>query len=171
MSLLQGCSFRLGIKPVRYLLGALIAGAAIAAVASPLDVGSQHKARDAVGLRKANMEMIQFRAGELGAMIKKKMPFNAKRFAAAAERLATVTRWAGEGFAVEHMTSDSEASPGIWKDKARFDKLMVAMAEKAEDFRVVAVKAAGNGQIDDASRKAFKALTNTCGDCHKPFKD
>ena len=117
------------------------------------------------------MDMIQFRLGELGAMIKGTMPFNAKRFAAAAERLAVITPWGGEGFAVKHMTSDSTAKPRIWKEKAKFDKLMVAMANKAEAFRVKAVKAAGNGQIDDASKEAFKALADTCGDCHKHFTD
>jgi len=162
---------RLCAKSVLLFIAPLAVAAAVPAAPSPLDVTPQHKSKDAVYLRKAHMSLVQLMSSELHGMIEGKTSFDATRFKAAAERLATVTRWAGEGFAVEHMTSDSESSPTIWKEKARFDKLMVAMADRAESFRVQAVKTAAKGRIDDEARNLFKAYKTTCGDCHKPFKE
>ena len=121
---------------------------------------------DAVYLRKAHMALVGTYFGEMGTMVKGKQPYDAKLFQTDADRLAAVTRWAYEGFAGKHLTSDSKAKPEIWENKAEFDKLMGELGDHADKLKL----AAASGKLED-SIPAFKAMADNCGACHKKFKN
>ncbi|MCL6270356.1 cytochrome c [Sansalvadorimonas sp. 2012CJ34-2] len=121
---------------------------------------------DAVYLRKAHMALVGTYFGEMGAMVKGKQPFDAKQFQTDVERLATVTRWAYEGFKGKHLTSDSKAKPEIWENKAEFNKLMDDLAKKSETLKI----AAASGNLSDI-KPAFKDAADSCSACHKKFKN
>ncbi len=120
---------------------------------------------DAVSLRKAHMTLVGAYFGEMGAMVKGKQPFDARQFQSDADKLSVVTRWAHEGFAGRHLTSDSKAKPEIWENKAEFDKLMNDLGDHADQLKL----AAASGNLKD-SIPAFKAMGDNCGSCHKKFK-
>ncbi|WP_196221557.1 c-type cytochrome [Sansalvadorimonas verongulae] len=124
------------------------------------------KDEDAVNLRKAHMDLVGTYFGDMGAMIKGKKPFDAAQFQSNADRLAVVTQWSGEGFEGKHLTSDSKAKPEIWENKAEFDKLMKAFSEKAGKLKI----ASASGVMKD-SIPAFKEVADSCGSCHKKFKN
>ena len=125
------------------------------------------KADDAVELRKGQMDLIGAYFGDMGAMVKNKKPFNAEQYKIDAERLAMLTSWAGTGFeSSRYMNSDSKAKPEIWKNQAEFNKMMTAFADSATQLKL----AAAGGDLK-ASIPAFKDVAESCGSCHKKFKN
>ncbi|CAM3754483.1 c-type cytochrome [Parendozoicomonas haliclonae] len=145
----------------KFILPAVLAAGAMSAQAMEFN-----KADDAVDLRKAQMGLVATYFGDMGAMVKGKAKFNAEQYKTDAERLAVLAQWSATGFeSSTYMNSDSKAKPAIWEDKADFDKKMAEFAEAAAKLQV----AAAGGDLK-ASIPAFKAVADTCGSCHKPYK-
>lgn len=121
---------------------------------------------DAVELRQAQMSAISAYFGDMGAMVKRKKPFDAAQFKTNAERLAALASWSATGFEKEtYISLDSETDRAVWTNKADFDKKMDEFAKAAEELKNVAA----GGDLKE-SIPAFKAVASTCGGCHKPYK-
>ena len=145
------------------------AGIAIAAM-SVLAAGAQAASMDKpVAARKAVMVINGFYMGQLGAMAKGKMEYNAKTAQAAADSLLALAKmntgsmWV-PGSGNDKLGDMTRAKPEIWStypDVANKGKDLVMALEAM-------VKVVGTGV--DGLRSSIGAVGKSCGGCHKPFR-
>lgn len=137
--------------------GVLLAGAAVA----------QDKRADAyVKYRQSMYVVLASNFAPLGAMVQGKMPFDAQEFAKRADRVAYMADMLPEGWTAESKGGQpSKAKPGIWDNRADFDKLLQDMQSKARALS----KASQAGKIEEI-RPAFGALAQACKSCHDKYK-
>lgn len=124
------------------------------------------KDEDAVALRQAHMHLVGTYFGEMGEMVKGKKHYDAAAFSANADRLVALSGWTHEGFIKKQLTRDSKAKSEIWEKKMDFDHKMNAFHEQALKLQQVAEK-----HDMDAIKAPFKKTGDTCGSCHKPYKN
>jgi len=144
---------------------ALTTLAATAVAFTALADGHSKALESAIQARKANMGVISYHTGLLGAMAKGDTPYDAAIATAAAENLAAAASmnrmvlWL-EGSAQGTMEG-TRARPEIWSDAAGFEEDAMAL----ETATAAMVTAAGTDL--DALRIAMAAVGTACGDCHK----
>ena len=121
---------------------------------------------DAIEYRKAAFQLIRYQIGDMGDMLKGKVPFNAEQFAQRANNAAALSKMPWEAFTPGSDKGDTSALPAIWSDRAKFDK-------KAQQFAKYANALAAAAQTGDKKTiaPAFKNWAKGCKDCHKSFKD
>ncbi|MFC0119242.1 c-type cytochrome [Pseudoalteromonas xiamenensis] len=144
----------------------------IAAVLTVLSTGAAsanslfEKPEDAIDYRKASFQLLRYQIGDMGDMLKGKVPFDAERFKARAHNAARLSTMPWEAFAEGTDKGDTDALPAIWSDRATFDK-------KAADFAQYAQALADAADTGDqgAIKKAFGNWAKGCKDCHKSFKE
>ncbi|WP_298969662.1 cytochrome c [uncultured Roseobacter sp.] len=148
----------------------LVAALALTAVAgTAIGDGHSNKAlEDAIKARKAQMTLVGYNTGLLGAMAKGETPYDAAAATAAASTLAAVAKldrsilWL-EG-SVQGTVDGTRAKADIWTDAAGFEKAAAGLEAASADM----VTAAGT---DLASLQAqMKALGDSCGTCHKAYR-
>lgn len=123
-------------------------------------------AEDAIEYRKASFQLIRFQIGNMGDMLKGKVPFDAEVFKQRAENAAQLSQMPWEAFISGSDKGDTDALPAIWEDKATFDSKASQFAEYAQAL-AVAAQSGDKKQI----APAFRDWAKGCKDCHKSFKD
>lgn len=153
-------SFALPLAAALALTG--VAGTAIG------DGHADKALQSAISARKAQMQLVGFNTGLLGAMAKGEVPFDSAVATAAASNLAAVAKldrsilWL-EG-SVQGTVEGTRAKAEIWSDPEGFDKAAVAM----EDAATTMITAAGTDL--PALQAQMKNLGTTCSTCHKAYR-
>lgn len=144
------------------LLTSLLTGLSFNVQASSLF----EKPEDAIEYRKAAFQLIRYQIGDMGDMLKGKVPFDAERFKQRANNAAHLSAMPWEAFPAGSDKGATDALPAIWSDRATFDKKAQAFADYAQKLAVAAES--GDKKVIGA---AFKNWAKGCKDCHNSFKD
>ena len=145
------------------------AGAALIAGATAAISGESEER--AVKARQALMQVYAFNLGQLGAMVKGDMEYNADLAKASADNLVKATTmngmamWpTGSSMADEGMAGKTWAKADIWADGSDVGEKAKAMREAAAQMAEVA----GNGL--DAVKGAMGGVGGGCKGCHEKFR-
>ncbi len=145
----------------------VLATIALATCAFSVSANSAFKEpSDAIEYRQAAFSMISVQIGDMGAMLKGKVPFDAEQFKMRANNAAALSKMPWEAFYEGTDKGDTAALAAVWAENATF-------VEKANAFAANADKLALAAQSGDKAvmSKAFGAWAKGCKDCHKQFKD
>ncbi|MBG9992745.1 c-type cytochrome [Pseudoalteromonas sp. NZS37] len=145
----------------------VLATIALATCAFSVSANSAFKEpSDAIEYRQAAFSMISVQIGDMGAMLKGKVPFDAEQFKMRANNAAALSKMPWEAFYERTDKGDTAALAAVWAENATF-------VEKANAFAANADKLALAAQSGDKAviGKAFGAWAKGCKDCHKQFKD
>jgi len=145
----------------------VLATIALATCAFSVSANSAFKEpSDAIEYRQAAFSMISVQIGDMGAMLKGKVPFDAEQFKMRANNAAALSKMPWEAFYEGTNKGDTAALAAVWAENATF-------VEKANAFAANADKLALAAQSGDKAviGKAFGAWAKGCKDCHKQFKD
>ncbi|MEL0656856.1 cytochrome c [Pseudoalteromonas issachenkonii] len=145
----------------------VLATIALATCAFSVSANSAFKEpSDAIEYRQAAFSMISVQIGNMGAMLKGKVPFDAEQFKMRANNAAALSKMPWEAFYEGTDKGDTAALAAVWSENAAF-------VEKANAFAANADKLAVAAQTGDKAviGKAFGAWAKGCKDCHKQFKD
>ena len=152
----------------KMLKSAILAFTTLGFVAAP--VLADEAAEKAIGARKAQMQLYAFNIGQLGAMAKGEVDYDAAVASAAANNLAALS--ALNGMAMWPQGSDSTAMPDktrtkveAWTTWPKISEASAAMKKASADLALVA----GDGL--DALRGGIGDVGKSCGGCHKPFRE
>jgi cytochrome c556 len=121
---------------------------------------------DAIEYRQAAFSMIRVQIGDMGDMLKGKVPFDAEQFKHRANNAAALSKMPWEAFVAGSDKGDTSALPAIWSDNETFIKKAAAFQQYADELAVAA-------QTGDKKviAKAFGPWAKGCKDCHTSFKD
>ena len=152
------------------LLGLTLSSLAVSALAFTAFADGHANAalESAVKARNAQMGVIGYHTGLLGAMAKGDAPYDAALATAAAENLAAaasmsrVVLWL-EG-SEQGAVAGSRAKAEVWSDASGFEEKAVAL----ETAAAAMVTAAGTDL--DSLRAAMGGVGAACGDCHKAYR-
>lgn len=145
----------------------LIAAAAALLVTVPAAALDAEQAQKAAETRQAVLKLAGWNAAPLGAMTRDLIPFDAALFVRNAQRIAWVTTMIPDAFRADTRdhSLQTEALPVIWEDFARFEELAGNVQRSAQ--QLVEIATGGN---EEATRRAFTALTDDCKACHERFR-
>ncbi|SFC57865.1 c-type cytochrome [Tropicimonas isoalkanivorans] len=151
---------------MRHLYTLTLSGLAAAVIGST--AFAQDATNPAVSARQSLMGLYAFNLGQLGAIAKGELEYDANTAAAAAGNLAALAKldqtalWP-EGTSSE-TTEGTRALPVIWSDMDGFHA-------KADDLAEAATAMEGAAGTDLASLQgAMKDLGAACGACHKEYR-
>jgi cytochrome c556 len=141
------------------ITAALTLGLAATAIA-------QKKPEEVIDYRRAAMTMVGWNFSPMSAMVKGKIPFDAKEFARHAERIAGITPQVLEGFAKgSDKGAETDAKADIW---THFDDFQSKLNDLVNESKTMS-EVARTG--DEAKMKEqFKKLGGTCKACHDKYK-
>ena len=127
---------------------------------------AQTKPDQVIEYRRAAMTMVGWNFGPMSAMVKGKIPFDAKEFAKHAERIATTAPQVLEGFAKgSDKGAETDAKADIW---THFDDFQSKLTDLVNESKTMS-EIARTG--DEAKMKEqFKKLGGTCKACHDKYK-
>jgi len=147
------------MAPRSAMLLLLTCGIAATAVA-------QMKPDVVIGYRRIVMTMVGWNFGPMAAMVKGKIPFDAKAFAEHAERVAFLAPQALEGFAKgSDKGAETDAKPDIWINFEDFKSKLTDLINESKTLSDVAKTG------DEAKMKEqFKKVGGTCKACHDKYK-
>lgn len=150
------------MKATVLALAALAIGvASVPAVSADLD--------KAVKARKAQMALYAWNLGQLGAMAKGAVPYNAEVAKATAEDLAALA--SVKGPTMWPAGSDATAMPGVSRAKLEAWSTYPAIIEKNDMMaNASAALAAVAGDGLDAMRGAIGPVGGACKSCHETYR-
>ncbi len=153
----------------RKIMIALATGAALVAGATAAISGEAEER--AVKARQALMQVYAFNLGQLGAMVKGEMEYNADLAKASADNLVKATTMNGMAMWPKGSSMDDEGMAGktwakadIWADGSDVGEKAKALREAAAQMAEVA----GNGL--DAVKGAMGGVGGGCKGCHEKFR-
>lgn len=154
----------MNLKPSLFIIGLTASLLSLSATANT----AFEKPSDAVEYRQSAFSMIGTQIGDMGAMLKGKVPFDAKRFAMRANNAAALSKMPWEAFiaGTEMGKAKTSALAEIWSDNEKFMKKATAFQMYADELATVAATGDKN-----KIKKAFGNWAKGCKDCHKSFKD
>ncbi|MET0069414.1 MAG: cytochrome c [Candidatus Thiodiazotropha sp.] len=130
----------------------------------PLGAGEVEKAVD---YRQGVMNVYSWNMKAMSNMMKGKIPYDQKAFAAHADDLAAAsTLNLMPGFPEDSESEESDALPEIWMEFDDFEAKHKALGEAAGNLSRVAAEGE-KGAMGEALKKAGKA----CKACHKKYKN
>ncbi|MCB1367377.1 MAG: cytochrome c [Rhodobacteraceae bacterium] len=145
-----------------------IAGLALAGLTLAGPVAAQDAVAKAIEARQSQMHLYAFNLGQLGAMAKGAIEYNADQASAAAGNLALLSTLNAGAMWVPGSDSMSVANtralPDLWDNMADVGAKAQALAEAAAAMN----DAAGNGL--EALQAAMGPLGGACGGCHKVYR-
>ncbi|KPM75197.1 MULTISPECIES: cytochrome c [unclassified Pseudoalteromonas] len=145
----------------------LVVGAMLSTMAFGASANSVfEEPSDAIEYRQAAFSMIRVQIGDMGDMLKGKVPFDAERFQKRADNAAALSKMPWEAFVAGSDKGDTSALAAVWSDNETFMKKAVAFQQYADELAVAAQS--GDKKVIG---KAFGAWAKGCKDCHKSFKD
>lgn len=132
--------------------------------------GMFKKDKDAVNYRQSAFTMIRFEFGNIGDMLKGKVPYNQEQIVLRAEALEQLSKLPWKAFDDKSTAMggkvESSALPKIWQDKGEFEKIAKTFQKNAKAL----AEAARSGD-KGAIKKAVGGVGKTCKGCHDNFKD
>jgi len=148
---------------MRHLAAALLLP--LAAIALPAQ--AQVKPDDAIRYRTSAYQVLVWNWAPMGAMVRGRVPFDAKAFSQRADRVQVISTMLLEGFPPGTATGTlkTESKPEIWTNFADFQK-------KMKNFEMAAAELARVAKAgDEAATKAqFAKASETCKACHDLYK-
>ncbi|MEL7462898.1 MAG: cytochrome c [Pseudomonadota bacterium] len=114
--------------------------------------------------RMDGMKIMADAAKALGAAKAGVIPFSPALARRAAADLKTSAAAARDQFPEGSLVHPSEASPAIWTDRARFDRILEDLIAAADALDAAA-------EDEAAARLAADAVSQTCKDCHGSFRE
>lgn len=155
------------MKPLATLAAVTIAVSATLA-AQPTAVAAQDIEK-AVAARQSTMKLYSFYLGQLGAMAKGEVEYDAEAAAKSAQSLNALASldqsqmWP-QGSGVDALGEATRALPAIWTTYP-------AVSEKAQAFAAASdAMATEAGKDLEALRGAIGAVGKSCGGCHEDFR-
>ncbi|KTF18866.1 c-type cytochrome [Pseudoalteromonas sp. 10-33] len=145
----------------------ILAGALLTTCALSVSANSAFKEpSDAIEYRQSAFSILSVQIGDMGAMLKGKVPFDAEQFKMRANNAAALSKMPWEAFYAGTDKGDTSALAAVWSENTVF-------VEKANAFAANADKLALAAQSGDKAviGKAFGAWAKGCKECHKQFKD
>jgi cytochrome c556 len=138
----------------------------LAAWCSTVTAFAQMKPEAVIEYRRSVMTMVGWNFGPMGAMVKGKIPFDAKEFTKHAERIEFLAPQALEGFAKgSDKGAETDAKPEIWTNFEDFKSKLNDLIEQSKALSAVAKTG------DEAKMKEqFKKLGGACKACHDKYK-
>lgn len=128
---------------------------------------AENKATDAIEYRQAAFEVLAWNFGPMGAMVKGKIPFEAKTFAERAAKVAFLSNLPIEGFIPGSEQGDTEAKPIIWQEWDDFKAKMGQLQEESTQLAEVAKTAT---QIEEVANQ-FGETAKVCKGCHEKYRE
>lgn len=119
---------------------------------------------DVVKYRQSLMSGVGGAMGTLAAIVQGKVEYK-NALADNARALHALTLHIEDAFPQGSLNDDSAAKPEIWE---KWDEFQAA-AQKSREASTAMVAAAESGD-DGQIGAAFKALGDSCGGCHRPFR-
>ncbi len=141
----------------------------VAAVVAPMFATANpafKKAEDAIEYRQHAFQMIRIQIGNMGDMLKGKVPFDAETFKLRANNAAALSKMPWEAFVAGTDKGETSALAAVWSDNETFMKKANAFADYADKLAIAAQS--GDKKL---IKPAFGAWAKGCKDCHKSFKD
>ena len=136
------------------------------ALAMAATAAAQMKPDVVIEYRRSAMTMVGWNFGPMGAMVKGKIPFDAKEFAKRAERIEFLAPQALEGFAKgSDKGAETDAKPEIWMHFDDFQSKLDDLINESKTLSEVA-KSGDEGKM----KEQFKKLGGTCKACHDKYK-
>jgi cytochrome c556 len=127
---------------------------------------AQMKPDDVIEYRRSAMTMVGWNFKPMGAMVKGKIPFDAREFAKRADRVALLTPQLLEGFAkASDKGAETDAKPEIWTHFDDFQSKLNDLINESKTLSEVA-KSGDEGTM----KEQFKKLGGTCKACHDKYK-
>ena len=158
----QELYMRIFPKPSLVLLTLALAGGAFAAGHISEDTARAMEARQ------SHMTLYSFNLATVGGMAQDKIPYDAAMAASAAGNLAALASVDQSAYWVEgsdNTVEGSKALPVIWTDMAGFE------AKQQELATATTALAAAAGDGLDALKGAFGPVGQTCGGCHRTYRE
>lgn len=150
------------------IAGLALVGISVGALANADGHISAEQIEGAIKARQAQMQLYAFNLGTLGGMAKGEIDYDAATAAAAANNLAALAQLDQSSYWLPGSDSDSvegsRALPAIWEDGAKVGEVAGAFVEAALAMQEVA------GTDLAALQGAMGPLGQSCGGCHKPFR-
>lgn len=126
----------------------------------------QNRAAQQIKYRQAVFTVLGTQFGIMGGMAQGRTPWDAKAFATAAERAASIATVAPDTFpAGSESGARTDAKPEIWKNSEEFGRMMRDLQDKTR-----ALAAAAKGGDQNAAKAALGAAGQTCKACHDKYK-
>ncbi len=150
------------MKLKQLMLGSMLSTMAFGASANTVF----EEPSDAIEYRQAAFSMIRVQIGDMGDMLKGKVPFDAERFQKRANNAAALAKMPWEAFIAGSDKGDTAALATVWSDNQTFMKKALSFQQYADELAI----AAKSGDQKVIS-KAFGPWAKACKDCHKSFKD
>lgn len=127
----------------------------------------ENSAIDAIEYRQAAFEVLVWNFAPMGAMVKGKIPFDAKTFAERAANVAFLSKMPLEGFIPGSDKGETEAKPEIWQNwddfKARMDNLQKETAKLAEVAKTAT-------KVEKVAEQ-FGETGKVCKGCHDKYRE
>jgi cytochrome c556 len=153
------------MKKLNVFAAAIMLVAGLGSVAEAADFSNQIKAR------KALMQVYAFNMGQLGAMVKGKMPYDANAAKGAAGNVLAAASMYGRAMwpkgsdnTAPGLAGKTRAKPDIWSNFPKVKEASMGLVAAAKTLSAEA----GNGV--DALKANIGAVGKACGSCHKPFR-
>lgn len=148
----------------------LTAAATVATIImGPAIAHAQEDLPPSVAARKAQMGLYAFNLGQLGAMAKGEVDYDADAATAAASNLVKLSSLAAGPMWVPGTDTESidgtRALPALWENMADVVEKATAVNEAA-----VAMEAAA-GESLEGLQGAMAGLGQACGSCHKAYRE
>ncbi len=153
------------MKKIFAVAATLMVAVTLSQAAHAADFSKQIKARKAV------MQIYAFNVGQLAAMVKGKMPYDAAAASAAANNLLAAATMKNAAMWPKGSDASAPGLDGKTRAKAENWTQYPKAAEAGKALVAAATKmagAAGNGV--DAIKANFGAVGASCKGCHKPFR-
>ncbi len=126
----------------------------------------ENKVEDAIEYRQAAFEVLVWNFGPMGAMMKGKIPFDAKVFSEKADKVAFLSKLPIEGFLPGSDQGETDAKPEIWQNWDDFTAKMTQLQEESTKLAQVAKTAT---KIEEVTPQ-FGKTADTCKSCHDDYK-
>ena len=124
------------------------------------------KPDEVIEYRRSVMTVVGWNFKPMNAMVKGKIPFDAKEFAMHAERVAVMAPQALEGFAKgSDKGAETDALPEIWTHFEDFQSKLDDLVNESKAMSEVA-KTGDEAKMKDQ----FKKLGGACKACHDKYK-
>ena len=146
----------------------VLAGLGLAAAVSLTVVSAEEASHPAVKARKGLMQLYAVNLGQLGAMAKGSVEYDAAKASAAANNLVLLTQLNGSALWPQGTDNASKAGtralPAIWENFPDVGSKAQALASAAAAMQGAA------GTDLDSLRGAMGAVGGACGACHKAYR-
>ncbi|HDN27699.1 MAG TPA: cytochrome c [Thioploca sp.] len=148
---------------MKKLLSVSLAGVLSLGISMSANAVSQE---DAIEYRQAVMEVIAWNVGQMGAMVRGKIRFDAQAFAKRAGNVAFLSLLSLEGFIPGSYEGETDAKPAIEINWDHFNAKMAQFEEESAKLAEVAKTAKTRREVG----LQFMKMAKTCKGCHRRYK-